>query len=61
MARRVFISFRFSDGHKYKEKLSTIFNSAETEIINCSEDKDQSTCQRRLYKDICMINLPILV
>ena len=31
MSRRVFISFRFSDGEKYKRKLSEIFDK-ETEL-----------------------------
>lgn len=53
MARRVFISFRFSDGEAYKNQLTDLFDTS-TEIINCSEDEDRSkmsedTIQKYLY------------
>ena len=53
MARKVFVSFRYSDGIKYKEKLEDVFGKS-TEIINCSEDEDRSdktddTIQKYLY------------
>lgn len=41
MSYRVFISFRFSDGEKYKKELSDIFDDS-TKIINCSENEDRS-------------------
>ena len=51
MARKVFISFRYKDGNKYKEDLSKLFASSNT-VINCSEnvettvklDKTKPTC-----------------
>ena len=53
MARKVFVSFRYSDGVEYKDELCDIFDSS-TEIINRSEDEDRSkmsedTIQRYLY------------
>ena len=53
MSRRVFISFRYDDGYKYKEELSNIFSKTDT-IINCSENQDRSymseeTIKRYLY------------
>mgnify|MGYP003313858916 CR=1 FL=1 len=53
MANKVFISFRFSDGNKYKEELSSIFSN-DVEVINCSENEDRSnlsepTIQKYLY------------
>lgn len=41
MSRRVFISFRYSDGHAYKDYLSKLFSNTDT-VINCSESKDRS-------------------
>ena len=49
MARRVFISFRYSDGHAYKEELECIFD-ADTTIINCSENKDRSDLSEESIK-----------
>lgn len=42
MAKNVFISFRFSDGYKYKEDLAALFDSNE-DTIDCSEDQDRSS------------------
>ncbi len=41
MARRIFISFRYKDGYKYKDYLSKLFSNSET-VINCSENEDRS-------------------
>ena len=41
MANRVFISFRFSDGNWYKDKLVERFDES-NEVINFSEDEDRS-------------------
>ena len=56
MARRVFVSFRFSDGNRYKNEICDIFDSS-TEVINCSEDEDRSmmteeTIQKYLYNKL---------
>lgn len=56
MARRVFISFRFSDGEKYKEDLCKLFDQAE-DVIDFSEDEDRSdmsdeTIQKHLYNKL---------
>lgn len=40
MAKNVFISFRFSDGEEYKEKLVEIFK--DEDVIDYSEDQDRS-------------------
>ena len=53
MKRRVFVSFRASDGIKVKEDLCKRFSSDEN-IIDCSEDKDRSreseeTIKKYLY------------
>ena len=42
MARRVFVSFRFSDGFKYKEDLCSLFKEND-DVIDCSENKDRSS------------------
>ena len=44
MARRVFISFRFSDGAEYKEELCKLFDQ-DDDVIDCSEDEDRSACR----------------
>lgn len=49
MATKIFISFRFSDGHKYKEELEEYFKNNEY-IINCSEDEDRSTMSDETIK-----------
>lgn len=41
MAKNVFISFRYSDGNRYKEYLSGQFDKY-YDTIDCSEDKDRS-------------------
>lgn len=41
LSNRVFISFRFRDGNKYKEELTELFHDS-VKVINCSEDKDRS-------------------
>lgn len=65
MARNVFISFRYSDGIKYKDYLSKIFDSS-TSIINCSEDKDRSmmsddTIKRYLYGKLSSSSITIIL
>lgn len=41
MARNVFISFRYSDGHKYKDELSKLFDGSD-DTVDFSEDEDRS-------------------
>ena len=41
MVRNVFISFRFSDGHRYKEALANCFDRF-SDTIDFSEDQDRS-------------------
>ena len=65
MARRVFISFRYSDGAKYKKALSDLFDE-ETRIINCSENEDRSnmsdeTIRRDLYSKLKTTSVTIII
>lgn len=65
MSHRVFISFRFSDGEKYKNELSDIFDDS-TEIINCSEDEDRSklsdeTIKTYLYSKLKTTSVTIII
>ena len=41
VARNVFISFRYSDGHKYKDELSKLFDGSD-DTVDFSEDEDRS-------------------
>lgn len=50
MARNVFVSFRFSDGEKYKIDLCKLFNEEE-DIIDCSENEDRSSLSDQQIKD----------
>ena len=65
MARRVFVSFRFSDGEQYKEKLDSLFDSS-VKVINCSEDVDRSnmtddTIRRYLYEKLSDTSVTIIL
>lgn len=65
MARKVFISFRFSDGHLYKEELVRIFNNYD-DVINCSENVDRSnmseaTIRCYLYKKLSNTSVTIVL
>lgn len=65
MANRVFISFRFNDGEKYKEELEELF-SDDVKIINCSENADRSdmsedTIQRYLYDKLKTTSVTIVL
>ena len=65
MTRRVFISFRFSDGAPYKEKLDELFDSS-VEVINCSEDTDRSALSEEsirsyLYKKLSNTSVTIIL
>jgi len=49
MARKVFISFRYSDGHLYKDELVKKFNN-DDDIINYSEETDRSNMSEETIK-----------
>lgn len=56
MARKIFISFRYSDGHLYKEQLEKIFDNSDY-IINCSENENRAnmsddTIKSYLYRKL---------
>ena len=65
MSRRVFISFRYNDGHKYKDYLSNLFSKTDT-VINCSESQDRSnmsedTIKRYLYNKLKNTSVTIVL
>ena len=49
LANRVFISFRFKDGNKYKDELTELFQDS-VKVINCSEDEDRSNMSDETIK-----------
>ena len=56
MARNVFISFRYSDGHEYKDELASLFNDSD-DTVDYSEDEDRShmsedSIRKFLYADV---------
>lgn len=65
MARRVFISFRFSDGKELKDELCDCFDQ-NNDIINCSENKDRSqmtdeTIKEYLYDKLSATSVTIVI
>ena len=65
MAKNVFISFRFSDGNKYKEELAKIFEEEEY-VVDYSEDEDRSemseeTIKEYLYSKLREISVIIVI
>lgn len=65
MSKKVFISFRFSDGNKYKDYLSALFAQNDN-VINCSEDEDRSnmseeTIKKYLYDKLRNTSLTIVI
>ena len=50
MQRKVFVSFRFNDGHLYKEKLCKKL-AMSNNLIDCSEDKDRSNLSDSMIRD----------
>lgn len=65
MSKKVFISFRFSDGNKYKDYLSTLFTQND-DVINCSEDEDRSnmseeTIKKYLYDKLRNTSITIVI
>lgn len=65
MARNVFISFRYSDGHWYKEDLAKRFDR-NIDTVDYSEDKDRSgmsdyTIQSYLYNKLRRSSVTIVL
>lgn len=65
MAKNVFISFRFSDGHDYKDDLSARFDQNQ-DTVDYSEDKDRSdmseeTIRKYLYKKLKRSSITIVL
>lgn len=65
MSRKVFVSFRYCDGHKYKEMLDRIFDES-TKIINCSEDVNRSqlsedSIKRYLYNKLSNTSVTVII
>lgn len=65
MARNVFISFRFKDGAKYKDKLANLFDE-DYDTVDYSEDEDRSnmtedTIKKYLYKKLKRSSVTIVL
>jgi len=65
MARNVFISFRFSDGHRYKEVLANCFDRF-SDTVDFSENKDRSrfsdaTIRNYLYGQLRRSSVTIIL
>lgn len=65
MARNVFISFRYSDGHRYKDELAALFDKSE-DTVDFSEDVDRSqmsddAIQQYLYKKLRRSSVTIVI
>lgn len=65
MAKNVFISFRFSDGKKYKEELAELFNNYH-DTVDYSQDEDRSnmsdkTIKAYLYKKLKRSSVTIVL
>ena len=65
MSRKVFVSFRYHDGHKYKETLDRVFDES-TKIINCSEDVNRSqlseeSIKRYLYNKLSDTSVTVII
>ena len=64
MGKNVFVSFRYSDGNIYKEKLCNAFS--DFDVIDFSEDEDRSdmtedTIRQYLYKKLKKTSVTIVV
>lgn len=65
MARNVFVSFRYADGHEYKERLCKLFDSND-DTIDFSEDEDRSkytedTIKKYLYSKLKRSSVTIVI
>ena len=65
MARNVFISFRYSDGHVYKDELTSLFDKdADTVDFSENEDRSQmseSTIREFLYRKLRRSSVTIML
>ena len=65
MAKNVFISFRYKDGHKYKEEIESLFDKS-VDTVDFSEDIDRSnyseyTIRNYLYKKLRRSSVTIII
>lgn len=65
MAKNVFISFRYRDGHKYKDEIAVLFDKS-IDTVDFSEDQDRSqmsdlTIQNYLYGKLRRSSITILI
>lgn len=65
MAKNVFLSFRYSDGHKYKEEITALFDKS-IDTVDFSEDQNRSnmsdyTIQSYLYSKLRRSSVTILI
>ena len=65
MAKNVFISFRYSDGHQYKDELAGLFNNSE-DTVDYSENEDRSqmsdsSIQQFLYNKLKRSSVTIVL
>ena len=65
MARNVFISFRYVDGNKYKDKLASLFDKC-ADTVDYSEDVNRSnmgvdTIQQYLYEKLKRSSITIVL
>lgn len=65
MAKNVFISFRYSDGYRYKEEIAALFDKSKY-TVDFSEDQDRSnmsdyTIQNYLYSKLRRSSVTILI
>ena len=65
MARNVFISFRYSDGHEYKDELAALFDASK-DTVDFSEDGDRSrmspeSIQKFLYGKLKRSSVTIII
>lgn len=65
MARNVFISFRYSDGHDYKEELAALFDEND-DTVDFSEDEDRlgmkdETIKKYLYDKLKRSSITIVL
>ena len=65
MAKNVFISFRYRDGHKYKDEITVLFDKS-IDTVDFSEDQDRSQMsdliiQNYLYGKLRRSSITILI
>ena len=65
MAKNVFISFRYDDGHEYKDELASLFDDS-NDTVDFSEDEDRSqmnedSIKQFLYKKLKRSSVTIVL